>query len=241
MKIKKKKTVSRKKKALEIIIPGLFILLIIGGVLIASYQPIKNNLVKSSQEKAYLKTDSLTADAINENKVKESLAEFNPNTVTDLTLQDVIEGNNNAEEIITNFGVGKIAIPDLGIQLPILIGLSNTNLAIGAGTMKPGQVMGEGNYALAGHHMNNVNLLFGPLENAKEGQKMYITDYTTTYEYTVTMVEIVEKTAVHLIKDQPDKKLITLITCAEGGVKRYAIQGELTASFRFNESESAPF
>lgn len=237
MRIKKKETVSSKKKALEIIIPGFFIALILGGLLIASYQPIKNNLVKSSQEKAYSKAGKLTAGVAEKNALKEEKAEFNPNTVTDLTLQDVIDGNNNAEGIISNFGVGKIAIPDLNIHLPILLGISNTNLAVGAGTMKEGQLIGQGNYALAGHHMNNANLLFGPLEGAKKGQKIFVTEFKTIYEYTITTVDVVDKTAVHLIKDKADKKLITLITCAEGGIKRYAIQGELSKNYSFHDPE----
>ena len=35
--------------------------------------------------------------------------------------------------------------------------------------MRPDQKMGEGNYPLAGHHLKQKNLLFGPLENIKTG------------------------------------------------------------------------
>ena len=41
--------------------------------------------------------------------------------------------------------IGGIAIPDLGINLPIFKGLGNTELSYGAGTMKEYQVMGGQN------------------------------------------------------------------------------------------------
>ncbi len=50
--------------------------------------------------------------------------------------------------------IGGIAIPELGINLPIFKGLGNTELIYGAGTMKEEQVMGgENNYSLASHHI----------------------------------------------------------------------------------------
>ena len=49
--------------------------------------------------------------------------------------------------------IGGIAIPEVEINLPIFKGLDNVNLFYGAGTMKPDQRMGEGNYSLASHHI----------------------------------------------------------------------------------------
>ena len=64
--------------------------------------------------------------------------------------------------------IGGIAIPELEMNLPIFKGLNNVNLYYGAGTMKRDQVMGEGNYSLASHHIfgvdnanKNVILSFG--------------------------------------------------------------------------------
>ncbi|HFI2475664.1 TPA: class A sortase, partial [Streptococcus suis] len=73
--------------------------------------------------------------------------------------------------------IGGIAIPDVNINLPIFKGLSNVALMYGAGTMKETQVMGQGNYSLASHHVFGIagasETLFSPLENTKEGMKIY--------------------------------------------------------------------
>lgn len=73
-----------------------------------------------------------------------------------------------------------IAIPEISMNLPIFKGLDNVGLYYGAGTMKAEQQMGEGNYALASHHVFGItgasDMLFSPLDRAKEGMKIYITD-----------------------------------------------------------------
>src|SRR5699024_11149761 len=83
-----------------------------------------------------------------------------------------------------DYMIGEIYVPDVGIHIPILEGLTNENLWLASATMKPNQVMGEGNYAIAGHYMLDKSLLFTPLENSQEGQKVYITYKRTVYEYT---------------------------------------------------------
>lgn len=113
--------------------------------------------------------------------------------------------------------IGGIAIPDLEMNLPVFKGIDNTNLLYGAGTMKENQTMGEGNYALASHHVfdqvSSNHLLFSPLERAEVGQKVYLTDKTYIYTYTITNKEVVAPTDVEVIEDVPDKTLLTLVTC----------------------------
>lgn len=72
--------------------------------------------------------------------------------------------------------IGKIAVPAVGLKLPIFEGINDNNLLRGAGTMKENEKMGEGNYALAGHHMNNPDILFSPLAKAQVGELVYLTD-----------------------------------------------------------------
>ena len=54
---------------------------------------------------------------------------------------------------------GAIAIPKVNLYLPILLGLSDDSLSTGAGTMRKNQVMGQGNYPLAGHYMTAKGVL----------------------------------------------------------------------------------
>ena len=101
----------------------------------------------------------------------------------------------------------------------------------GAGTMKQNETMGEeGNYCLAGHHMEDNNILFGPLANIGVGAKVYLTDGKNVYTYKVILKKIVNEDQVQWLNDVPGQKLLTLVTCSSGtpGVKtRIIVRGEL--------------
>ncbi|KRL07647.1 sortase [Liquorilactobacillus hordei DSM 19519] len=109
--------------------------------------------------------------------------------------------------------IGKIAIPAVNLKLPIFYGISNNNLLRGAGTMKAQQKMGTGNYALAGHHMNNPNILFSPLAKVKVGNKVYLTDGKKVYIYKIDVRKTINKYQVQVVDDVAGKVMITLITC----------------------------
>lgn len=125
--------------------------------------------------------------------------------------------------------IGKLAIPSLNMKLPIAKGLSDPVLSSGAGTMKPDQVMGEGNYALAGHYMTDRGILFSPLERSQLGKLVYITDLNKVYTYKITYKKVIDPYQTQIINDVAGKSIITLITCADGGMNRWAIQGELVS------------
>lgn len=135
--------------------------------------------------------------------------------------------------------VGGVAVPDLGISLPILFGVDNTSLMYGAGTMKPDQVQGQGNFALASHHVFGTgggNLLFSPLMRAKVGQLIYTTDTRQTYVYRITDIFEVDPSDVSVIEDVPNKKLITLITCTDlQATKRLVVRGELVGEGTYQD------
>ena len=49
--------------------------------------------------------------------------------------------------------IGRISIPSVSLELPVLKSSTEKNLLSGAATVKENQVMGKG-YALAGHNMS---------------------------------------------------------------------------------------
>lgn len=104
--------------------------------------------------------------------------------------------------------IGGIAIPELSLNLPIFNGLENAGLYYGAGTMKETQEMGKGNYALASHHVFGITganeMLFSPLDRAKAGMKIYLTDKEKVYTYSITSVENVEPERVDVVDDAAD-------------------------------------
>lgn len=198
-------------------ITGIVLLFLVALGLIFN-EPLKEFAVDHMSNR-YL--SSLTADQVDKNQHKKANYDFKK--VKPLSASQVAKAsvNNDAATI------GKMSVPSVGLYLPILKGLSNDALSTGGGTMKPNEKMGKGNYALAGHYMTNKGVLFSRLENVQLGDLAYITDMKHVYTYKVYYKKVVAPTAVYLIDDSPGKKLLTLITCADGGTNRWAIQGSL--------------
>lgn len=68
------------------------------------------------------------------------------------SLKDITSYSNQNQKLYLQ---GYISVPNLGIYQPIYYGTSNTVLANGAGTVKDGQKMGEGNYGVSAHNMGS--------------------------------------------------------------------------------------
>lgn len=203
------------KKFRKIIVRVLLVLLLLLGLALIFNEQIKSFMVGLNQDE---KIAQVSKEAIK--KAKDSPGDFDFSKVRSISLGQIAQSRtgNNAQVL------GVLAIPDVNMRLPILKGLSDAALSSGGGTMRPDQVMGEGNYPLAGHYMTNKGILFSPLEQTKLGEKVYLTDLDYVYQYKITMKEKVDPTAVWLVNDTPEK-IVTLITCADGGVRRWAVRG----------------
>ncbi|HEN9012812.1 TPA: class A sortase [Streptococcus agalactiae] len=139
--------------------------------------------------------------------------------------------------------LGYIAMPDVGIDLPIFSGVGDTAMLYGAGTMKSNQVMGKGNYTLASHHVFSTldadKMLFSPLVNAKKGMTIYLTDKNKVYSYTVTQVYVVTPEHVEVLDDHVGQNEITLVTCTDAqATKRIIVKGELTKTNKWSKASS---
>lgn len=109
--------------------------------------------------------------------------------------------------------IDRLAIPSVSMRLPFFYDLNNNNLAQGAGTMKPNQVLGKGNYALAGHYMTDAGNLFSPLKRIQTAAYVYLSDNQQVYTYQVTNKQTIDEHQIYVIDDVPGKKLLTLVTC----------------------------
>lgn len=207
------------------------ILLLIGGGLLA-LNPIKTMLIKQGTEAS--RVVHLTPEKIKENKKRVVTYNFDDIEQVDAAsvVRDKLLGNAEASDLPT---IGAIAVPDLKINLPIHLGVSNAGMYLGAGTLDPNQEMGKSNYPLASHHMLDKNLLFSPLLDAQYGQKIYLTDLEKVYEYTIDYVEQVPAEAVYLL-DPTEKSVVTLITCDYGFVDRVVVRGTLTDEMKFSNA-----
>lgn len=205
------------------------ILLLFIGIALIFYNQIETFLVSSIGD--HLSIDRYSVEDIERNKNKD--ASFDFEEVQSLSIIDVLKAQANLKDLPV---IGSIAIPAVDLQLPILKGVSKQALSVGAGTMKPDQQMGKGNYALASHYMENKDILFAPLYDAKNGDNIYISDLQNIYEYVVTDIKVIEATDVHIIDDIPNKSLLSLITCAEKGKKRLSVRADFVTSYPFEDA-----
>lgn len=208
------------------------LLLLIGAALLA-LNPVKNMLIQQGTEANRI--SHLTKEKIQENKKRDVTYNFEDIESIDAAgvVLDRLTGSAEASELPT---IGAIAVPDLGINIPIHLGVSNAGMFLGAGTLKPDQEMGKGNYTLASHHALDPDLLFGPLLKAKMGQKIYLTDLEKIYEYEIDFVENVPAEAVYLL-DETGEDIVTLVTCDQGFVDRVVVRGTLTNTMPFEKAD----
>ncbi|CYV15409.1 class A sortase [Streptococcus suis] len=179
---------------------------------------------------------NVTTEDIEKNKQAETTFDFDQ--VQSISTEAILAAQWDAQRLPV---IGGIAVPELGINLPIFKGVFNTSLMYGAGTMKENQEMGKGNYALASHHIFGVtgaaDVLFSPLDRSKNGMKIYITDKTNVYTYVIDSVEIVSPESVYVIDDVEGRTEVTLVTCTDyNATQRIIVKGVLESTTPYNET-----
>lgn len=208
---KKKTNISR------IILRVLGIILLIVGVALIFNKQISNQMIRHNQQS--------TLNGLNKSKVTENLRKKGMYDFSKVKSLGIAQATRSQVKK-TSGAIGALAIPDVNMYLPVMLGMSDDAMSTGGGTMRADQVMGKGNYPLAGHYMTAKGILFSPLEDVKKGELVYLTNLNKVYVYRIYMKKIVDPTAVWLV-DNTKKNIVTLITCADGGKNRWAIRGNL--------------
>lgn len=209
------------------------LLIIVGVILILSpffNKQIIERRVTTTQEVV----QAVTAEEIENNSKEIAIYDFS--AIKDVGIASTITGsiNFNAKNVI-----GQLTIDDINVNLPILKGVTNSNLLAGAATMVSDIEMGKGNYSLAGHYMEDEGLLFGGLIDVKIGTIVKITDKKIIYQYAIYETQIVPDTSFYMLNnDRADKRgkpIISLMTCyytSKNG-KRFFALGELVSQYPY--------
>ncbi|MTD41911.1 sortase [Erwinia sp. CPCC 100877] len=230
---KQRRSTKKTRKKRNWLVNILLLLLLLVGLALVFNTQIRNLLIQLNG-KAY-SVEKITPAEVKKNNEKDTSFDFD--AVESLSTEAVLKAQLANKDLPV---IGAVALPDVKINLPIFRGLDNVVLLTGAGTMKPDQEMGQGNYALASHRVQDMVSLFSPLEYSKPGQLIYITDLTNVYTYKINYVEKIDPSRVELIEDVPDKKMITLITCGDmNATTRIAVQGELEKVTPMNKATKA--
>ena len=125
--------------------------------------------------------------------------------------------------------VGVLEIPAMVLTMPVYLGASDTHLAAGAA------VLGNTSAPIGGANTNCVIAChrgwrgadyFRHIDRLQVGDTVTLTNLWKTLTYTVADIQIIQPHEVEKIKIQPNRDLLTLLTChpyASGGRQRYVV------------------
>lgn len=123
----------------------------------------------------------------------------------------------NLDELKSKDGaIGYIDIPDMDVKLPLYIGASEKNMALGAAILSETSmpIGGEStNCVISGHRGYRGAPYFKDIELLKKGSKVYITNPWGKLTYMAYKIEIVSPSDVSSCLIQEGEDIITLLTC----------------------------
>ena len=128
--------------------------------------------------------------------------------------------------------IGVLEIPAMELTMPIYLGASDAHLAAGAAVLgnTSAPVGGDNsNCVIAGHRGWRGADYFRHIDRLAVGDSVTLTNLWGTLTYTVADIQIIQPHEVEKIKIQPNRDLLTLLTChpyASGGRQRYVVYCE---------------
>ena len=123
--------------------------------------------------------------------------------------------------------IGVLEIPAMELTMPVYLGASGEHLALGTEVLgsTSAPIGGDNtNCVIAGHRGWKGADYFRHIDRLQVGDAVQLTNLWETLTYTVTDIQIIQPHEVEKIKIQPNRDLLTLITChpyASGGKQRY--------------------
>ena len=130
--------------------------------------------------------------------------------------------------------IGVLEIPTMELTMPVYLGASDDHLAAGAAVLGNTSAPIGGNSTncvIAGHRGWKGADYFRRIDRLAVGDTVTLTNLWETLTYTVADIQIIQPHEVEKIKIQPNRDLLTLITChpyASGGRQRYVAYCERT-------------
>lgn len=141
--------------------------------------------------------------------------------------------------VLQNYGLedevfGVISVPAIELSMPIYLGASRANMAIGAALMTETSLpigTPNSNAVICGHRGWNGASYFLHIDKIQIGDTVTITNLWEELEYTVVSTKIISPYDLDAVKIQEGKEMITLLSChpvASGGKQRYLVYCERT-------------
>ena len=152
---------------------------------------------------------------------------------SNVTLNDAFSSGGSSDETYLSLlslspdGVmGTIEIPSIHVTLPICHGTSSKVLEEGAGHLEGSSlpVGGTGSHAvLSAHSGLPEKRLFSDIDQLAVGDHFKLLVYGLKLEYEVDDIRVVEPWDTSYLSIQPDKDMVTLVTCTPYGINSHRL------------------
>lgn len=217
----------------RVVVPAIIILVGISVLLYPVVSTQWNNYIQRQVVEDYR---SQLQDVPEEqlNAAIEAAHEYNTNSIggpiLDPWLARVSEDNLDYQHYMEQLSglpaMSQVSIPSIESSLPVYHGTTEEVLQKGLGhlygTSLP--VGGEGTHSvITGHTGLTTSTMWDNLIDMKEGDAVYVNTFGEKMKYQVTSTEVVLPHETESLAQQPDKDLITLITCTPYGVNSHRL------------------
>ncbi|ODS20036.1 class C sortase [Corynebacterium diphtheriae] len=217
----------------RVVVPALIILVGISVLLYPVVSTQWNNYVQRKVVEDY--QSQLQDSPVEElNAALDAAREYNETSVggpiLDPWLARVSEDNLDYQHYMEQLSglpaMSQVSIPSIDSSLPVYHGTTEEVLQKGLGhlygTSLP--VGGEGTHSvITGHTGLTTSTMWDNLIDMKEGDAVYVNTFGQKMKYQVTSTEVVLPHETESLAQQPDKDLITLITCTPYGVNSHRL------------------
>lgn len=236
-------TAKRQRTLRDRLLSALSILLIACGICIFAY-PAVSNYASSRQHAEVVQHYEQAVSTLSADEAAQQLKlaqEYNDNLAGDPLHDPFVEGSGYAlpENYMSVLNIngdgvmGYLNIPKISLRLPIYHGTGEDALAQGVGHMRQTAlpIGGKGTRSvLSGHRGLPSAELFTRLDELTDGDIFTIDVLNETLAYKVVSVEVVEPEQINSITVDPNRDLVTLVTCTPYGVntQRLLVTGERT-------------
>lgn len=217
----------------RVVVPALIILV---GISVLLYPVVSTQWNNYIQRKVIEEYSSEITEVPQEqlNAALEAAREYNANSgggpILDPWLARVSEDNQDYQHYLEQLSglhaMSQVSIPSIDSSLPVYHGTTEEVLQKGLGhlygTSLP--VGGEGTHSvITGHTGLTTSTMWDNLIDMKEGDAVYVNTFGQKMKYQVTSTEVVLPHETESLAQQPDKDLITLITCTPYGVNTHRL------------------
>lgn len=197
---------------------------------VSYYLASHQNINQFKREVAKIDTNTVERRIALANAYNETLSR-NPLLIDPFTSKQKEGLREYARMLEVHEQIGHVAIPSIGVDIPIYAGTSETVLQKGSGHLEGTSLPVRGlstHSVLTAHRGLPTARLFTDLNKVKKGQIFYVTNIKETLAYKVVSIKVVDPTALSEVKIVNGKDYITLLTCTPYMINshRLLVKGE---------------